>query len=338
MSIESIFLARVPQATDMHIAPLGTGNINDTYLVSFMIEKEPFKVVFQRLNTAIFPYPAHIYHNIETVAAHLLHNNYRYKIHRFANFYNANPDDEWRIFPFFDNTYSPLACKDSHQATLAAQIFGHHFALLSTLSPEKIHTIIPRFHDAQWRWEQFETARSNALVDRLAYAKKSIEFALQSKEIIEEYNNLVHQLPVRIAHNDTKISNLLFDNSTFSPIAIVDLDTLQPSTILAEFGDMVRSYCPSHDESEIDLDKLTFRLEIYNALKTAFLAETNAILSKTEIENIDFAGKVTIFVQGLRFLTDYLNGDTYYKIKYPLHNYDRALNQFALLQKMKAVL
>lgn len=139
-------------------------------------------------------------------------------------------------------------------------------------------------------------------------------------------------MPLRVTHNDTKISNLLFDKNTHKPLAIIDLDTLQYGTMLSEFGDMVRSYCSNVSEDEEIFEKISFRFDIFDALKEGFLSELAEILTPIEIENLDFGAKLTIFIQGIRFLSDFLNNDIYYKTKYNNHNLVRAKNQFALLK------
>lgn len=330
--IESIFVQHFPNATSIQVTPLGEGNINDTYLVDYQENNQLNKIVFQRLNTSIFSEPEKIIANIRNIAIHLRSKNYRYDI---LDICLTAKKDEWRAFPFFENTYAPLRCDNEQQAELAARAFGHHFAMLSDIEIDKIHTILPHFHNATWRWEQFKMALQNPKLNRDKTAAKEIEFVLKNEFLVAHYQEVISVLPRRITHNDTKITNLLFDNSTQKPRVIIDLDTLQPSTILGEFGDMVRTYCPSHDENEADLSKLIFRKEIFITLKKGFLAEAESIMTKEEIENLSFAGELTIFVQALRFLADYLNGDQYYKIKYAEHNLTRTRNQLHLLEKMR---
>ncbi len=330
--IHNIFKQHFPKAENIQISNLGNGNINDTYLVDFQEDNQDRKLVFQRLNTKIFNAPDKIAANIATIATHLRAKNYRYEILEMCL---TAKKDEWRAFPFFENTYAPSRCENPQQAALAAQAFGHHFALLSDLETTKIHTILPRFHDAAWRWEQFENALAKPQLGRATIAANEINIALKNKALITHYQDIIIKIPQRITHNDTKISNLLFDSKTHQPRVIIDLDTLQPSTILGEFGDMVRTYCPSCDEDETDWENIIFRKEIYDALVKGFWAEAEFVMTKEEKECLFFAGELTIFVQALRFLTDFLNGDTYYKIKYDTHNWARTKNQLRLLDKMQ---
>lgn len=331
------FISLFPNLTFLSIEKIGGGHINFTYLVEYQENNCIEKVVFQYLNPMIFPNPSAIYNNISKVAEHLRFKNYRYKILDFHPSLKAPNDSAWRIFPYFEDTLSFESCEYPNLAYKAAKAFGHHFAKVSDFPLDEIQTIIPKFQDAQWRWSQFQSSLENAKQERLFLASNQINKLKTEFHLVEKYKQLIQLLPKRITHNDTKIANLLFEKKTNNPLVIIDLDTLQLGTILSDFGDMVRSYCPSHSEEYTNFDALEFRNEMYEALKKGFLEETNEILTDIEKESLYFAGELTIFVQSLRFLTDFLNNDIYYQITYPEHNLNRSKNQMRLLEKMRCL-
>lgn len=335
--VQQKFSSYFPNLNVKHIEPIGGGHINFTYLVDYEELGVSEKVVFQYLNPSIFPDPSAIWNNIRKVATHLEKSVYNYQILDFHSQLILPPHSDWRVFPYFENTFTLEKCDSLEFAYEAAKAFGHHFAKVSDLSLDEIETIIPKFHDAAWRWQQFQTAIESANVERKTMAKEEINFLISAYGLVEKYNELIQVLPPRITHNDTKISNLLFDKNTNKPFAIIDLDTLQIGTVLSDFGDMVRSYCPSHSEEETDIEVLSFRRDIYEALKKGFLEETSTILKPIEKESLFFAGELTIYIQALRFLTDFLNNDTYYKINYSNQNLIRSKNQIRLLEKMRVL-
>ncbi len=325
------------EVTDFEFFMLNPGLINSSYHVVFKTGKEKKNVVVQQLNTQIFEYPEKIANNINLVNAHLSKSDYHlallcpYQTLKGEN-YHIEAGNYWRIFHFIDNSYTLEKCENTTQAFGAGQGFGQFLAALSSFQQQDFETILPDFHNAAHRWRQFLAAMKYAKANRFATAQQEIIFAVEHAYLIDFYKKIIEKIPVRVTHNDTKISNLLFDKNTHKPLAVIDLDTLQYGTILSEFGDMVRSYCNNVDEDEQDFDKISFKFDIFDALKKGFLSELESTLQAIEIENLDFGAKLTIFVQGLRFLTDFLNNDVYYKIKYSNHNLVRAKNQFALLK------
>jgi aminoglycoside phosphotransferase (APT) family kinase protein len=246
--------------------------------------------------------------------------------------YHIEDNAYWRALRFIENSYTLEKCENTTQAFAAGQGFGHFLARLSDFNSPDFQTIIPHFHDAEHRWKQFNDALKNATPNRFDMAEEDILFALNHAHLVDFYKKIIKKMPVRVTHNDTKIANLLFDKNTHKPLAVIDLDTLQYGTMLSEFGDMVRSYCNNTREDEENFRKISFRFDIFDALKEGFLSELKEVLTPIEIQNLDFGAKLTIFIQGIRFLTDFLNNDIYYKIKYSDHNLVRAKNQFALLQ------
>ena len=328
-----------PYSTDIQIISYGNGHINTTYLVTLEIELKKEKFILQLLNTKIFSSPEKVAKNIDTVSDFLKSQPYTLQIvspikTASGEIYVVENENYFRLFSYVSNSYAPEKCKNIIQALASGKAFGHFFKTLSSLPVSNLETIIPQFHDASLRWKQFSDAMKNASEERLRAAQNEIIFCKKNIDLIEKYQQVISQIPLRATHNDTKITNIIFDKTTHKPLCIIDLDTLQAGTILSEFGDMVRTFCNTAEEDEAQEENINFRQDIYQALKEGFISETSEILSEIEIDLLPFAAKLTIFVQALRFLNDFLNHDIYYKIKYPTHNLVRAKNQITLLKKI----
>lgn len=318
----------------LFIENLQSGHINDTFKVSFSEQN----FILQRINTAIFPEPLKIMENIETVASHLKSKDYEQAILNFIKTKNnaslcIDESEAWRLMPFIDNTYSILKVENEQQAFTAAEAFGDYLYFLSDLAVEKIHTILPNFHNADFRIQQHQDALHNTpSVQRLKNAEKDLIFIQQHLPYFA-HKNL--NIPLRVTHNDTKISNILFDKTTHQAACIIDLDTLQTSTLLADFGDMVRSYTCSHDEDFADSTQVTLRFSYFEALYLGFHGKIRQKMTDEEKENLVYGAERTVFIQALRFMTDYLNNDVYYQTKYAEHNLVRAQNQLALFASIQ---
>ena len=331
------------EGSQFDVEVLKSGHINDTFKVSLEKEHKIKHFIVQKLNTSIFPEPQKIMENIETVAQHLTSKGYEkailacLKTKKGEYFYQdtegGNLTGFWRMIPFIENTYSILKVENVNQAFEAAKAFGEYLKYLEDLDVSKIHTIIPNFHNAAFRAQQFREALKNKPTEeRLKKAHNALIF---TEERINYYSQIIENIPLRVTHNDTKISNILFDKTTQKAACIIDLDTLQPSTLLSDFGDMVRTYTPQYDEDERDFEKVEMRLPYFEALMEGFLSELDSVLTPSEKASLIFGAKRTVYVQALRFLTDYLNNDIYYKTDYAEHNLARAENQIALLKSIE---
>ena len=314
---------------------LKSGHINDTFKVEISDALNPPKnYILQNINTNIFIEPMKIMQNIETVAKHLKSQDYTKEILSClktldGNFLYTDENNRiWRVLPFIENTYSILKVENENQAFEAAKAFGEYARFLSDLEVSKIETIIPNFHNADFRIQQFNDALQNPNSQlRQQIARNEL---IIIEKYISKFKNIQLNIPLRITHNDTKISNILFDKTTQKAACIIDLDTLQPSTILSDFGDMVRAYTPQYDEDFKDFQAIEMRFSYFEALLTGFLSELKNILTKEEKAHLIYGASRTVFVQALRFLTDYLNHDIYYKTDYDDHNLTRTKNQLAL--------
>jgi Ser/Thr protein kinase RdoA (MazF antagonist) len=320
---------------------LKSGHINET----FKVDIDAKSYILQRINTAIFPEPLKIMENIETVATHLKSKSYKRSILGFIKTKDgqslitdaiekneAADGDVWRLVPFVDNTYSILKIENENQAFIAAEAFGEYVSYLSDLDVVRIHTIIPNFHNADFRIQQHRDAlNSTPSVNRLKKATEDLEF-IQAR--IPYFTKKQLNIPLRVTHNDTKISNILFDKTTNEAACIIDLDTLQPSTLLADFGDMVRTYTTEYDEDFQHVDRIKMRLPYFEALLSGFMKNISREILEEEKSALVFGAERTVFVQALRFMTDYLNNDTYYQTAYSDHNLFRAQNQLALFKSI----
>lgn len=322
---ETLTLGHINDTFKIVLSPINSINVPETYIL-------------QRVNAHIFKEPAKIMSNIELVATHLKAKNYPkhiltcLKTLKGDNFYQ-NTEGYWRLVPYIPNTYSILKADDENQAFEAASAFGEYLKYLNDIDISKVHTIIPNFHNAQFRISQyFDALNNNPTTIRLKNAQKEIEFC---EKRLAFYKNYIAQVPARVTHNDTKISNILFDKTSQKASCIIDLDTLQPETILSDFGDMVRTYTPQYDEDEKDISKIEMRLGYMKALIEGFLSQVQDFLTEEERKNLIFGAKRTIFIQALRFLTDYLNNDIYYKTHYDEQNLNRTKNQIALLKSIE---
>jgi Ser/Thr protein kinase RdoA (MazF antagonist) len=329
------------KAQSFQISRIGTGHIHETFAV-----KGDKSFVLQRVNKNVFKQPEIIASNIEAAAAYLKNID--------PNFLFLTPittsdgkqmvyDDEgypWRLFPFFENTFTIDKVENEDQAKSAASTFAKLSKKLSGIDTNLFQETIPKFHDLSWRNEQFETALSQAKSERLQEAKLAITNAKNFQFLVRQYKQLISSgsLKLRITHNDTKINNVLFNSQSGKAVCAIDLDTLMPGYFIYDVGDMIRTFVSPVDEEEKDYSKITVRKNIYDAVVYGYLEQMNDDLSSDEKNAIPFSGMMMTYIMALRMLTDFLNGDVYYHTSYPGQNLVRAMNQFTLLQELNKLL
>lgn len=319
--------------------PFGNGHINDTYKISLLQKGVTHHYLLQRLNDKIFQQPQAVMENIQLVADYLSKKEYPlfilkpFKTKKGALLFRDEKENYWRVFNFFENTISYDKVETTAQAYEAAKAYGSFAKALNDLEINQLNTTIPDFHNSKKRMSDFLMAIKKGIPERVAEAKNEIDLILRHEYLFKKINQL--NLPLRAVHYDTKINNVLFDKTTKKAVAVVDLDTVMPGTILSDFGDMVRTFTSAFDEDEQDFSKVKMRVDIYEALSEGFLSEMGSLLTVQEKENLPVAGSWLTLMQAVRFLGDYLQGDSYYKIKYPDHNLVRAKNQLALFQSMQ---
>ena len=239
----------------------------------------------------------------------------------------------WRTYIFVENANTYNIIETPEQAFQAAKAFGEFQMNLVDLPGKRLCETIPDFHNTPKRFEAFEKALASDSLNRAKSAKAEIEFALKHKNASTLLLNLNKEgkIPERITHNDTKLNNVLLDSKTGEAICVIDLDTVMPGLALYDFGDLVRTSTSPAAEDEKDLGKVKMQMHMYRALLEGYLSTAIEFLTKTEIEHLAFSGKLITLEIGLRFLTDYLSGDTYFKIHREGHNLDRCRTQFKLV-------
>ena len=323
-------------------SPIGNGNINDTYRLDYEVAGEHKTALLQWLNHLVFKHPEALMENTLRVCQHLEKQDYPYQIAVPLPALDGTflQKDEagnyWRAFPWIENSFAPEGVSDAHIAYEAARAYGAFARALRDFPAEKLTETIPGFHDTDRRWQVFLKTLEEDPAHRAAETRPEIEAIFAAKPIFDKISALKKsgELPLRVAHNDTKAGNVLFDLSTRKALAVIDLDTVMPGTLLSDFGDMVRTFVPDCTEDAPQIPLL--RNDILDALKRGFLEETDGFLSKIERENLMLGAAWMVGEQALRFLTDWLAGDVYYKINAPEHNLLRARNQLAVFGMISA--
>jgi thiamine kinase-like enzyme len=328
-------------ASDVTLSRIGSGHIHDTYKLTGKTS-----YVLQRINQNVFKEPKIIAGNLRRASDFLRKNFPEYpflsvvlSLEGAAMVYDTD-GAAWRLFPFIENTLTIDKVDSADQARSAASEFAKLTANLNRIDVSQFRETIPRFHDLNLRFQQFEEALATADSTRRLKAAPAIEGCLRFRFLLEQYNGLLKSrgLRLRITHNDTKINNILFDKSTGKASCVIDLDTLMPGYFFYDLGDMVRTFVSPVDEEEKDLSKITFRKEIYDALLQGYLSQMGPVMSPDEYAAIHFAGKMMTYIMLLRFTSDFLNGDIYYRTQYAGQNLVRAENQLCFLEKLEAEL
>jgi Ser/Thr protein kinase RdoA (MazF antagonist) len=319
--------------TDFAIQPLGNGLINSTWLVTAFDKK----YVLQKININVFKTPEDIAFNIDLVSDYLLqhHPNYLFAapIKTVSNTAMVvNGSNYYRLFVYIESSHTIDIVNNAQQAFEAAKQFGKFTKNLNHFNTTALKTTLPNFHNLQFRFEQFEDALQDGNRDRIKETQALVQYLLQQKRIVEEFENRKNDFKIRVTHHDTKISNVLFDKQN-NGLCVIDLDTVMPGYFISDVGDMFRTYLSPVNEEETDFTKIEIRPTFYKAIIDGYLSEMDTALTPTEKQSFSFAGQYIIYMQSLRFLTDYLNDDIYYGCKYPTHNLVRAGNQIELLKK-----
>jgi Ser/Thr protein kinase RdoA (MazF antagonist) len=317
------------------IEPIGSGHINDTYITTGNQQSW----IVQKLNHRVFTQPEVIEQNIQLCQAYLQEKDPNYLFlapitNQKGAYTTKIADSYWRIFPLISGGIAFDTLSDPKQAYEAAKKFGELSRLLNGIHLDNFKETIPAFHDLSLRFKQFEQALDKAPEQLKAAAKEAITLALANQDSVLTFEKLKKTLPLRIQHHDTKISNVLLHQESYAAVCVIDLDTLMPGYFLSDLGDMMRTYLCAYDENEADLSKISIREDYFKALMRGYLSEMAEVLSSEEKAELLFAGKFILYMQALRFLSDFLQGNTYYPISYPEQNLIRSLNQFQLLKSI----
>lgn len=324
---------------------LASGHINDTYLI---VTTEKTFFVLQRINEGVFKDVPGLISNKVNVSKHLQEKlNYlsdaelKRRVLSFVNtiegkyYYYDTDGNYWNMMIYIGDSLTFETVNNEEIAYEGGKLFGEFLNLTSDFDATKLTEVIPNFHNMSFRYLQFEDALKNALPERIQKAKMYIQLVANLKEEMHILQNLKDsgEIKLRVTHNDTKISNALFDLNK-KGLCVIDTDTVMPGIVHYDFGDAIRTICNTAAEDEKNIDLVNFNLDYYRAYVKGFLEKTNSSLSLIEIKYLPLGAKTMIFIMALRFLTDFLNGDIYYKTEYPEHNFDRAKNQFKLIESL----
>lgn len=315
------------------LSPLGNGLINDTLL----LEMAGKKYVLQQVNNKVFKNPPDIGYNTRLITDHLKFSHPGYffvaPLNTLLGSNMVECEDEFfRIFPFIEGSHTVDVVESADEAYEAAKQFAAFTKNLHGLDPELFRITIPHFHDLTLRMQQFEYAVLHGDQNRRAFCARHINYILDHRRILGEYEFHLPDLRTRIMHHDAKISNVLFNDNS-KGICVIDLDTVMPGYFISDVGDMMRTYLSPVDEEEKETGRILVRKDFYEAIVDGYLEEMGEEMLESEKALFGLAGKYMIYMQAIRFLTDHLNNDTYYGAKYEGHNLVRAKNQIELLDQ-----
>jgi Ser/Thr protein kinase RdoA (MazF antagonist) len=328
--------------------PHGTGHIHDTYRIELDVDGASRSVVLQRMNHGIFKDIERLMDNICRVTAHIRgclagmsgHDPARECLTVVSthdgNSYEEAEDGYWRMYLDISGARTYDRVREMDQAYEAASAFARFATLLADLPEPPLHETIPDFHNTPQRYTHLKVSAEKDSCARAETCREDIDFALGLEEMTDVITSGLSDgsIPMRVAHNDTKLNNVMIDDKTRKGICVVDLDTVMPGSALYDFGDMVRSMGGEFEENEANQASVSLDLDRYDQLVNGYLEVAREFLTEREIELLPFSGKLITYEIGIRFLKDYLDGDVYFKIDHPRENLDRARTQFALVRSI----
>ncbi len=321
------------------IDPYGDGHINDTYRVKGQ------NYILQRINSNVFKKPYEVMENIEAVTEYLREKIAAaggdpdretltlVKTNDGENLYKADEENYFRVYKFIEGAKTYNRVESPEQFYNAAKAFGRFQTMLSDFPADKLHETIPQFHYTPNRVQQLRDAIKNDVAGRAASVQKEIEFALARADEADTVIKAMEDgsVPLRVTHNDTKLNNVMLDEKTGEGVCVIDLDTVMPGSMLYDYGDALRFGASTAAEDETNLSKVWFDVNLFKQFSLGYLEEMKDVITEKEIELMPFAAKLLTYECGIRFLADYLNGDTYFKIHREHHNLDRARTQLKLV-------
>ncbi len=334
------------------IEQIKKGYINQTYKVVAVDNcGEEYKYILQRINTNVFPDVDALMDNFKLTTEHL-HNRLSMpgkhvngSVQTLCLTLDERPcykssDGVWRMMTYFDNVYSLDIPESTDVFYYAGVSFGGFMKAMSFVNANAVKEVIPNFHNTKSRYLDLEKAISNDSVNRVKGVQSEIAFIRERVDLFGKITDALESgiIPTRICHNDCNLNNILFDNDTNLPVAIIDLDTVMPSSPLYDYGDSMRIGTNTAKDDEKDLTKVSCDLELYEAYARGYLEACGDYLTKEELELLPYASLIITAEDGIRFLMDHINGDTYYQIEYEGQNLDRARTQLKLLEDMEAKL
>lgn len=330
----------------VNIKENNVGNINRTYIIT---TSDGSKYVLQKINTAVFNEPYLLMQNIESVTEYYKtylknHNEDTnrgtlsvIKTKNNINLYRTKNDEYYRMYNYVDNAITYDKSENAEMFYNVGKAFGHFVKVLNNYPMDKLSETIPNFHNSKVRLNDFLKDIKNDPCDRVKDVLREIVYIIQRQDELSSIVDLMDkgEIPKRVTHNDTKINNVLIDEKTNKAICVIDLDTVMPGSALYDFGDAIRSGASTTFEDDPNLDNVGINMEYFKKFTEAYLSETKEILTKTEIDNLALSCKIITLELAMRFLNDYINGDTYFKSNYEGHNLVRARNQIKLVDEME---
>lgn len=317
------------------VQPFGDGLINHTWMVNSYDKK----YILQKVNSDVFKKPADIDENLNLLKAYFNENQPEYLFVSPVKAENGesliiNDNGYFRLFPFVEGSNSVNTLSAKEKAYEAARQFGKFSKLLNDFDATQLNITIPNFHNLMLRYDQFLEACKHASGERLEKATDCISFIIEHQKIVDTFESILNNenIPLRVIHHDTKISNVLFDQD-YKGLCVIDLDTVMPGYFISDVGDMMRTYLSAASEEETHFNKISIRKDFFTAIYNGYMEEMKSVLTDDERQYFAYSGKFIIYMQAIRFLTDYLQNDIYYGAKYELHNFNRALNQITLLKQ-----
>lgn len=322
----------------------GGGHIHDTFRVAVDAGAARRYFLLQRINTYVFPHVAELMENVARVSAHVAarvagepdaeRRTLKLVPDVAGDFLHRDEDGNcWRMFRMIEGAHAPERVETPVQAFRMAQAFGQFQQQLTTLPMPRLHETIAGFHDTPRRFAALEEAIEADAAGRVAQVRAEIAFAMSRKAMSARI--VEAKLPERVAHYDAKPNNVLMDDVTGEALCVIDLDTVMPGLAVYDFGDMVRAATSPTDEDEQDLSRVEMQMDLFEALARGYLSTAGSFLTKEEKAHLVLAGKVITFENGVRFLADYLAGDTYYKVHRPGQNLDRCRTHFRLVERIE---
>jgi len=328
--------------------PYGSGHINDTYLSTYNVSGTIVRYIHQRVNHNIFKNVPALMENIERVTKHVAA-----KLESTPDcsrgtltviptrdgkpFHKDAEGNFWRTYLFIEKARTYDAIESPQQAFEAAKAFGCLQSTLADFPAPRLNDTIPDFHNTPKRLAALEAALKADSCNRAKLAKPELNFVMQRKAMTRELLDLNAQglIPERITHNDTKLNNVMLDDVTGKGICVIDLDTVMPGLALYDFGDMVRTATSPAKEDEKNLSLVTMQMPMFEALARGYLESAGSFLTPSEKSHLAFSGKLITLEIGIRFLTDFLAGDTYFKVHRDGHNLDRCRTQLKLVESIE---
>lgn len=336
----------------------GSGHIHDTYLLVMDGDKKkqgkPLSYILQCINNPVFPDPPGVMENIVRVTAHI-----RGKLANLdlapgeierrvltvistqenASYCQDNQGHYWRVYRYIEASTSYNELPSANDGYTIAKKFGEFLQMLHDLPGPPLHDTIKNFHNGPVRYSDFESAVERDVCNRAREVKPEIDFLFKQGSIFSQVRTMIQNqdLPLRVTHNDTKVNNILVDETTHEALCVIDLDTVMTGVSLYDFGDLARTTLSMTPEDELDISKVSVDREVFKAISSGFLQGAGTILTLSERQLLITGAKYMTLLIGMRFLTDYLKGDTYFRIHHPSHNLERARRQLALVRSIIAV-